>query len=222
LCPGVGGNRLHSTAWWKRPAQYYGKPPGQATGGAEAGHKERQSVAAEGEIRLSLGRRRPRSRKGAKMLGRVLEMLWFVLPVLIGIAIGWLARDWGLLPSAYADETNRGGRRLRVGAVIGLKPELREKYQDLHAHIWHSVVERLMAANFRNYSIYLARLDDGRLYLFSYFEYTGHHFDRDAQALAADPDIERWWAETDPCLVPQQERAPGEHWMTMTEVYHHE
>jgi len=40
--------------------------------------------------------------------------------------------------------------------------------------------------NIRNYSIYLRQMDDGRLCLFSYFEYVGEDLDADMARMAAD------------------------------------
>jgi L-rhamnose mutarotase len=72
----------------------------------------------------------------------------------------------------------------------------------------------------RNYSIYLRQLDDGRHYLFSYFEYTGKDFAADMAKMAADPTTQRWWSVCKPCQQPLEHRAPEEWWAGMEEVFH--
>ncbi|MBN2452616.1 MAG: L-rhamnose mutarotase [Lentisphaeria bacterium] len=108
----------------------------------------------------------------------------------------------------------------RVGSVIGLRPEKMEEYRRLHAAVWPDVLTRIQASHIRNYSIYLRRLDDGRTYLFSYFEYVGADFDRDMAAMAADPVTREWWAVCKPCQIPLDDRAEGEWWTDMEEVFH--
>jgi L-rhamnose mutarotase len=56
--------------------------------------------------------------------------------------------------------------------------------------------------------------------LFSYFEYMGTDFAADMAKMAADPATKRWWLLTDPCQEPLPDRAPGEWWSPMEEVFH--
>ncbi len=121
---------------------------------------------------------------------------------------------------AAKGKSSRSGRVQRFGSVIGLKPEKAEEYIKLHAETWPEVLAMIRECNIRNYSIFLGTLDDGNLYLFSYFEYTGKDFEADMKRMAADPNTQRWWKVTDPCQVPQKNRKKGEHWMTMREVFH--
>jgi L-rhamnose mutarotase len=108
----------------------------------------------------------------------------------------------------------------RYGMVIGLKAEQLEKYKQLHAAAWPDVLRMIRRCHIRNYSIYLRQLDDGRHYLFSYFEYTGHDFTADMARMAADPTTQRWWAACKPCQQPLHCRAPDEWWAGMEEVFH--
>ena len=108
----------------------------------------------------------------------------------------------------------------RYGAVIGVKPEKLEYYKELHAHPWSSVNHAITEANIRNYSIYLTQFDDGNWYLFGYFEYTGDDFESDMKKMAGDSEVKRWWKETDPCQIPLENRAEGQWWKNMEEVYH--
>jgi len=105
----------------------------------------------------------------------------------------------------------------RYGSVIGLKPEKELYYRELHAEVWGAIKDRLAKSHIRNYSIYITELE-GKKYLFSYFEYHGDDFQSDMAAIAADPETQRWWQETDPCQIPLLNRAKGDNWTVMEPV----
>jgi L-rhamnose mutarotase len=69
--------------------------------------------------------------------------------------------------------------------------------------------------NIRNYSIFLR---DGTL--FSYFEYVGENFTADMAKMAADAKTQEWWAIMNPMQAPLENRADGEWWAAMREVFH--
>jgi len=121
-------------------------------------------------------------------------------------------------PARAADRAERPPAR--YGSVIGLRVDKVEEYQKLHAAVWPTVAEAVRGANIRNYSIYLRKLPDGKHYLFSYFEYVGDDFPGDMKRLAADPEVKRWWALTDPCQEPLADRKADEWWASMEEVCH--
>lgn len=108
----------------------------------------------------------------------------------------------------------------RYGSVVGVKDSMVARYQELHAAAWPEVLAVITRSNIRNYSIYLLKLADGRHYLFSYFEYTGNDFAADTARIAADATTQRWWAECVPWLELLPDRAPGEIWSAMQEVFH--
>jgi len=108
----------------------------------------------------------------------------------------------------------------RYGMVIGVRQEKLEEYKRLHAAVWPGVLKTIEDCNIRNYSIYLHQLDDGKYYLFAYFEYVGDDFKADMAKIAADPETQRWWKETDPCQIPLSNRKEGEWWANMEEVFH--
>lgn len=108
----------------------------------------------------------------------------------------------------------------RYGMVVGVREEKIERYVDLHANTWPSVLRRNRDCNLQNYSIYLRKLPDGKHYLFSYFEYVGEDFDTDMARMAADPEVQKWWEECKPCHEPLEDRADGEWWAAMEEVFH--
>jgi L-rhamnose mutarotase len=108
----------------------------------------------------------------------------------------------------------------RFAWVTGLKPEKAAYYRDLHAHPWPSVMKQIKESHIQNYSIYLKEID-GKLYLFSYLEYTGKDFDADMKKMAADPETQRWWKETDPCQQPLPDAAArGKIWSDAQEVFY--
>lgn len=107
----------------------------------------------------------------------------------------------------------------RYAWVTGLKPEKAEYYKQLHANPWPGVVKQIKAGHIQNYSIYLREID-GKLYLFSYLEYTGEDFAADMKKMAADPETQRWWQVTDPCQSPLPDAAAkGKIWSDAKEVF---
>jgi len=108
----------------------------------------------------------------------------------------------------------------RYAWVAGLKPEKAEYYRRLHANPWPSVNQMIQDCHIRNFSIFEREID-GKLYLFAYLEYTGGDFDADMQKMAADPETQRWWHQTDPCQLPLPDAAAkGKIWADTKEVYH--
>lgn len=108
----------------------------------------------------------------------------------------------------------------RYGSVIGVHEEKLAEYVRLHAAVWPGVLRKIKECNIENYSIYLRKLPDGKHYLFSYFEYTGTDFAADMAKMAADEETQRWWAVCIPCQAPLPDRAEGEWWANMEEVFH--
>ena len=110
----------------------------------------------------------------------------------------------------------------RFGMVTGLKPEKMEYYKKLHAAVWPEVQKKIRECNIQNYSIFLKQVN-GKLLLFSYFEYAGNDFDQDMKKMAADSSTQRWWKETDPCQQPLPDAvAKKQIWSSMEEVFHEE
>ncbi len=103
----------------------------------------------------------------------------------------------------------------RFGQVIKVKPEKLQYYRELHANPWPSVIKKIEECNIRNYSIFLFN----NSMLFAYFEYIGEDFEADMAKMAADPETQRWWKETDPCQESLEINS-GEWWHNMEEVFH--
>jgi L-rhamnose mutarotase len=103
----------------------------------------------------------------------------------------------------------------RHAATLRLRPEHEAEYLRLHREVWPAVLARIASSNIRNYSIFLHAG-----VLFSYFEYIGTDFAADMAAIAADPETQRWWALVGPMQHPYEDRAEGEWWSSMEEVFH--
>jgi L-rhamnose mutarotase len=99
--------------------------------------------------------------------------------------------------------------------VIRIKPSKLPEYIEYHKAIWPGVAKMITECNIRNYSIY-----HWNGLLFAYMEYIGDDFDADMAKMAADPETQRWWDLNKPLQEPLEDRAPGEWWKTIQEVFH--
>jgi len=108
----------------------------------------------------------------------------------------------------------------RYGSVIGVRDEKIEEYKKLHAAVWPEVLSMIAECNMRNYTIFLRKMPDGKHYLFSTFEYVGDDMAADSAKMAADPKTQEWWTYCEPCQEPLPDRAEGEWWASMEEVFH--
>ena len=107
----------------------------------------------------------------------------------------------------------------RYAWITGLKPEKAVYYRQLHANPWPSVNKMIKDCHIRNFSIHEREIE-GKLYLFAYLEYTGADFEADMKRMAADPETQRWWKETDPCQSPLPDAAAtGKIWADTKELY---
>ena len=103
----------------------------------------------------------------------------------------------------------------RIGQVIGLRPEHAAEYIRLHVDVWPRVLATIAACNIRNYSIF--RYND---LLFAYFEYHGDDYAADMAKIAADETTRQWWDLCGPMQLPVSDRAAGDWWKTIEEVFH--
>jgi L-rhamnose mutarotase len=103
----------------------------------------------------------------------------------------------------------------RIAQVIGIPRENWKEYEAYHAAVWPTVLDRLERSNMRNFSIFR----HGDL-LFSYLEYVGEDYEADTQAIADDPETQRWWALQNPLQRPLEGRAETDWWTTIPEVFH--
>jgi L-rhamnose mutarotase len=124
-------------------------------------------------------------------------------------------------PPSFSGWLVDGGKQKtsqRVACVTGLKPEKVAHYEQLHTHVWPAVNRMIRECHIRNFSIHKCEID-GRPYLFAHFEYIGADFDADMARMAADPEIQRWWKETDLCQLPLPDAAAkGKIWSDMKEI----
>lgn len=103
----------------------------------------------------------------------------------------------------------------RVGRIVKLKPQMKERYIKLHANPWPEVTKSINDCGIRNFSIYLK----GEL-LFSYFEYIGDSYQEDMQKL--DMLTAEWLRETDQCQEPVAGAREDELWSVMDEIFYQE
>ena len=103
----------------------------------------------------------------------------------------------------------------RYASVLRMPPENLARYRELHAAVWPGVLARITECNIRNYSIY-----HRAGWLFSYFEYVGDDYVRDMALMAADPLTQAWWEINEPLQQPLEDRADGEWWAAMDELFH--
>jgi L-rhamnose mutarotase len=103
----------------------------------------------------------------------------------------------------------------RYASVLRMPPENLAQYAELHAAVWPGVLAKITECGIRNYSIY-----HRRGWLFSYFEYVGDDYDADMARMAEDPTTQAWWAINKPLQEPLEDRAEGEWWSDMDELFH--
>ena len=105
----------------------------------------------------------------------------------------------------------------RVGMVIGIKPEVIEEYKQLHADDNPGVRDLLTIAHMENFSIFIHQFDNGKYYLFGYYEYTGDNFEKDMADLAVKERNIAWLKVCDPMQVPFEGKNS---WSEMEQVYY--
>jgi L-rhamnose mutarotase len=105
----------------------------------------------------------------------------------------------------------------RIGMVIGIKPEVIEEYKNLHADENAGVRDLLTIANMENFSIFIHQFDDGKYYLFGYYEYTGDNFEKDMADLAVKDRNIAWLKVCDPMQIPFEGKNS---WSEMEQVYY--
>lgn len=105
----------------------------------------------------------------------------------------------------------------RIGMVIGIKPDQMSAYEALHNASNPGVRDLLAKYHMQTFSIFIHKLDDGKYYLFGYYEYTGTDYKADMAKLEAEPRNQKWLSVTGPMQVPL---AGEQSWAMMKEVYH--
>jgi L-rhamnose mutarotase len=103
----------------------------------------------------------------------------------------------------------------RFCKVIGVKPDKRDEYLELHRNIWPEIRENIHRANIRNYSLF-AR---GEL-LIQYYEYCGDDIEADFKKDNDNEFTQKWEALCRPCHEPLPDRQPEEWWCEMEEILH--
>lgn len=105
----------------------------------------------------------------------------------------------------------------RFGQTIHLRAELEAEYRKIHVKIWPEIEDAIHISGITNYSIFLKDH-----VMFAYFEYTGPdtEFDQRMGDLANALRMQEWWQLTKAMQIPLPNRAEGEWWANMEEVFH--
>lgn len=112
----------------------------------------------------------------------------------------WLRMEWMNLIATTTAFPHDKPEVEAMGLVAGLRPEREVDYRQLHQTNWPGVVDAMVRAHHRNWTTFLVELGDA-LYLFTYAEYIGADRAKDDAVMAADPSTQRWWRQTEPCLI---------------------
>jgi L-rhamnose mutarotase len=108
---------------------------------------------------------------------------------------------------------------VRVGAVVGIRPESVGLYRELHANPWQEVRDEIRRAGISNYSIFHMREMN---LLFSYYEYRGNDRAADAQRMALNPAMQEWWKLCRPCQVPLAPTHGQRRWIDVDPIFFQE
>lgn len=103
----------------------------------------------------------------------------------------------------------------RFGMVVNVRPELRERYLELHRAVWPRVEEAMSENGVRNFSIFILENT-----LFGYFEYVGDDYEASQARIDADAVSQQWWQLTDPCQTPFGDAPEGTLWREMDLAWH--
>ena len=106
---------------------------------------------------------------------------------------------------------------MRMGMVIGVRPDRVAEYKVLHAEPWPEMDAALKDANIHQYSIFLKEPEN---LLFGVWDYRGTDYEGDMKRLGEKAVTKRWLALTDPCQSPLASAKSGEWWSFMDCVYH--
>ena len=110
----------------------------------------------------------------------------------------------------------------RFGQTAEIIPDRIERYKELQTDVWPEVKEAMKKAHIGNYSVYLKELDDGRYYLFRFYEYHGDHYEADYAEMLKNPKVREWNKETTACLIDTQSGENDARWVDMEEVFYFE
>ena len=97
---------------------------------------------------------------------------------------------------------------IRIGRIVKIKPEFKEKYIAYHQSVWESVLKSIKSAGISNYSIF----NYGDL-LFSYYEMDSND-NRELEKILADEDSAKW----EEIMIPMQENIDGIEGVTWTDM----
>lgn len=95
-----------------------------------------------------------------------------------------------------------------------------EAFLQLNKNLPEKVKEEIKAANFQNYSVWMAQASDGDYYAVRYIEYVGNQFDLDYLTLIRSPEYKKWMRSQEPYLRQMSSLMSLDVWLEMGEVWH--
>ncbi len=95
-----------------------------------------------------------------------------------------------------------------------LKPEKMEDYIKLHADPWPELMHLLDSCHIHHYSISLRGNE-----VFTYYEYTGDHYEADMKRMDESAVMQRWWTFSKPCFLHHDK---GHYYEDLNEVFYKE
>ncbi len=143
-----------------------------------------------------------------------MKMIGYILSLAAVFGLGMLM---GRLPQASGAAKSTGQIR-RVGMVIGLKPEMIQKYKEVHDDSNPGVRDLLNKYHKHNFSIFIQQIE-GKWYEFGYYEYTGDDLEGDRAKQSKEERNIEWMKMCDPMQIPL-EGARG--WTRMEMVFHND
>ncbi len=110
----------------------------------------------------------------------------------------WLQMEW----ICYIKGAHKEGPAANKFAMVAqIKPEKEKEYRLLHQTVWPGVVDQMVRGNYRDFSIFLAEIDNEIFEIF-HVDYVGTDAAKDGKMNQTDPCNIRWWKHTDACQTP--------------------
>lgn len=94
----------------------------------------------------------------------------------------------------------------RIAQIVKLKRESLQAYKECHAAVWPAVLQQIKDCNIIDYSIFL---DEKTMTLFATMKWVGTDYEADMRAMAANPEVQKWWTMTDGMQETLVEGAKG-------------
>jgi L-rhamnose mutarotase len=128
---------------------------------------------------------------------------------LVAAVVAAIAISFGFAPAVPK-------KTLRIGKVIGIRPEKIAEYKRLHSGDNCVVRDLLSKYHLHNFSIFLREIDE-KWYEFAYCEYDGDDLNDDMARLSAEPRNQKWMGTCDAMQISLKNETS---WAIMDEVFY--